>query len=215
MDSKRLSNHWNTKVSKGHRHFKNVQNAHKDKLFTQRFTTHLLNQVDIVNEVGYAWDWGCGGGMLSKMLAEKNVNITMFDVSESSLIEAKRYVETYHQAVHVTDHPDKLSWDEFQAPDLIACYHVVWHFPGLAYFKALTKHWLNAAPRYIGISAKIGELSEYTTDNYTSDTFYRALIIPKATLIEAFEDDYDLMYYATELTDAKDSTIGNFVFKHK
>jgi 2-polyprenyl-3-methyl-5-hydroxy-6-metoxy-1,4-benzoquinol methylase len=202
---------WNDKVSEPHRHIVGSMGNFKQIDLIRRLNKYVVNDLKKYNVTSVV-DWGCGGGLLAKELVEE-FKVTVFDISEKSLIECVNYVGK-----------ENLS-DTFLVPndlndlhvnidiDAIHCSNVIHHFPSFDYWYLVVNFWKNLNPTCITINTKLGEDTE-SKDYFRGNNYVSGLFLSKATVIDSFSS-YNLVNFNTEPTINKEATIAFYTFLKK
>jgi len=127
-----IKNIWSS-TNKGWRHIiKNMDQSKKQRII-KRVNKNLLNN-PLYDEVKTVLDWGCGGGLISKVLLEKGYDVYVVDLIQDSLDSALKYASgiSYNQLIDEDETKIKYSGPK---PDVIFCNEVIQHFPSYEYFK--------------------------------------------------------------------------------
>lgn len=189
-----LQHFWDSHVPKGHKHFTDVMPEEKKKLLVKRFQDHVVDQLasqDAKHTIKTTLDWGCGGGLIAKIIAEFS-EIILLDISQESLQKTTDYI-----APIVPN--DSILYDGTAVTanvDMIVCYSVIHHLVDLKTWHKIVANWKTIKPKFLAIQTKIGGLTKQNPDyrmNYTD-----SLILSKKDFIGPFENDYHLDYWAEE-----------------
>jgi hypothetical protein len=139
-------------------------------------------------------DWGCGGGLLAKMLPY-SVNLHLVDLVNHSLDSAEKYIGRPINKIKLNE------IEEFDTNlpqiDLLWCYSVIHHFPDIEYFKKVCAKWNEIKPKRITIKTKFWKKAK-EAGKY-EDGFLDALILSKQDLLNQFPG-YKLEYWEKEET---------------
>ena len=139
-----LQQFWNSKVPKGHKHFSNVMPKEKIEILTKRFRNHVVDQLD-TEQIVITLDWGCGGGLMTKIVTEFS-EVILLDISQESLQTAADYISVIAN--------DSILYDGTTVivdVDLIICYSVIHHFPNLKYWQTVAENWKTIKPKFLAI----------------------------------------------------------------
>ncbi|MCK5604198.1 class I SAM-dependent methyltransferase [Candidatus Pacearchaeota archaeon] len=189
-----LQTFWDHKVIKRHKHFTDYMSTVKQLKLTTRFRTHVIDQLD-TDTISLTLDWGCGGGMLSKIIA-KFSDLILLDISEQSLQVAQKYLAgpKIPQTILFKDPTDDLTFLAEQNIDLLVCYNLIYHFPNYEYWQKIAEIWNTIRPTFIALQTKTADKT-YSPENYE---YLNGLIMTKNDFIDPFLDTYDVKYYSEE-----------------
>lgn len=186
----------------------------KVERWLRRLKEHALSKVDVShNDV--CVDWGCGGGHHSKEIA-KVCRCVGVDISQDSLVQAKKYCPEMVSTICVPPDP-KEKLQKWIYADWLHCYAVIWHFPGLQYWKNITKNWVkDIKPTWITFQAKIVKKTEEKTGKDYEKGYMNALLLSYDDAVAPFLKHYDLVHYGVEKNDPNAHIeFGHFVFRRK
>lgn len=211
--SKDLANFWDNSVDKGWKHF--VSSMPKDKINRLVFMAHkhFYSHINYDN-VSFALDWGCGGGLLAKELSN-HCDVGLIDLSRHSIDEAHRYIgrELYAQVL-----PSELSKFDYHGPsvDMVHCHAVSWHFPSYEYWTDTLNIWGGLNPEYIALQTKqTTKLYSSKKGYFQGDNYLEGLLLSHQTAVSDLKDiDYELAHYGTEQTSGG-VPLGYYVFRKK
>lgn len=187
---------WEEQVPKVHKHFANEMSSVKKRRIRDRFQKNALDHLDL-DAIHTAIDWGCGGGLLTKMIPD-HVDITLVDISQESLHRTVAYTGRDLKMIQITD-PATLQID-FKQPDLMWCYGMIYNLTSLKDWRELANLWNEFVPKTIALQAKTAK-SVIEAEDYF-ETFYDGLILTKKELLAPFQN-YELAYYNREKMPAK------------
>jgi 2-polyprenyl-3-methyl-5-hydroxy-6-metoxy-1,4-benzoquinol methylase len=192
-----LTKFWEKKVAKGHKHFANELSSVKKKRLRGRFEKHVLGKVNFVN-VHRAIDWGCGGGLLAKIVPD-HVKLHLVDISDECLHRTAAYVAPRKVTMDQITDPSTFEFEHPKA-DLLWCYSVIHHFPNKDWWIKTAALWEELAPKKIAIHTKIGK-KDKTAASYSIDSYFNGLILSKKSLLEPFKS-YKLLDWSVEKASA-------------
>jgi len=185
-----IKNIWSS-TNQGWRHIIGKMSREKQERIIYRVDNNLLSN-PLYENVKSVLDWGCGGGLISKVLLEKGYDVYVVDLIQDSLDSALKYASgiSYNQLIDEDETKIKYSGPK---PDVIFCNEVIQHFPSYEYFKNILNIWTyDINPNYISIQVKLGEETK-SAKNYQSD-FLNGLIFNENQLIENFsEKNYEIV----------------------
>lgn len=187
---------WEEDVAKGHKHYANELSSVKKRRLRDRFKKHCLDLVDW-DSVNFAVDWGCGGGLLAKMIPE-SVKLLLVDISQEAVYRARDYVKRDVEIEQQTD-PATFRYNYPQA-DLLWCYSVIHNFPSISYWEHVVELWDEIAPKQIAIQTKIGDETREATDY--AENYYDGLVLTKKDLVEPFKN-YEVSHFKIEKVPSK------------
>jgi 2-polyprenyl-3-methyl-5-hydroxy-6-metoxy-1,4-benzoquinol methylase len=202
------------KVPTKWRHFttgKNVLTSEKSKRIINRVEKHLFDNVDF-NVIKNSLDWGCGGGLLSRELADK-CNVNIVDISPTSLENATSFLEgkEFGETILIPNDITNFVY-EGEEIDLIFSNEVIQHFPTIEYFNSVINIWKDISPTYFALQIK---MDKKTTEckNYKND-FLNGLRFKEEDFIDVFSKiGYNVTYKGYEWTQSRDCKLGYFIFK--
>jgi hypothetical protein len=174
----------------------------KKQLLTTRFHHHALNAID-AKQVKLTLDWGCGGGLLARIVAGFS-DIILLDATRHSLMNATKYLSDIRAArtIHFTDSCLPFPFSMTTATlgklniDLLICYNVIYHLPSLEYWRRLAEIWLEIRPRYIAMQTKTAPKTQ-VAKNYAQN-YINALILSEQDFLNPFGHAYSIIYHHTE-----------------
>jgi len=202
MEPNDLQRFWRGQVCDGHKHFRKKIGPKKKQVLIGRFQQHALDQID-TDAINTTLDWGCGGGLLAKMISEFS-DLILLDIASESLQEASDYVgEKVVQTIEFSD-PDA------QIPDtqseLLVCYGVIHHFPTHEYWKKIATIWNSIAVPTMVIQTKLGATT-IESPNYRSN-YTNGLILSNRDFLDPFTKKYTIKYYEEEQHNQPDIKLG-------
>lgn len=214
---KGLKEFWDNKVHKEHKHF--TEEMSKEKMTRQKdlFKDNVLSRIELLENMS-ALDWGCGGGLIANELCNVVKKVYVTDISEESVKEAIRYTECNVEGI-VNPYSGH-EWSKFNI-DILTCYAVIWHMPGLDYFETAIDIWAEEIkPEYIAIQVKeILSDSECASVEHTESDYFKegayltGLLLRKDKVLSLFETkNYFLKHYKTSKT-VGGVTLGHYLFK--
>lgn len=160
-----------------HRHSVPATNSGRRKRFLDRFEKWANSRIE-PEAITSCIDWGCGGGLTTKVMGQLYDYVYGVDVSAASVQDAQAYVKTLADIHRIPVDPAK--WTRDMEPfkedmDWVHCFHVIWHMPDYKYFCSVVDFWKKLNPRYITVQAKVGK-STRSASNYQA-TYWDALIM--------------------------------------
>lgn len=169
----KLKEHWN-KIPASWRHVaSHVPEDKKQRIY--RNWNDLIKANLPWDEVKNVVDWGCGGGLLSKVMVDEGKNVLSVDVSEKSLKACELYAKP-QQKYLAPNRLENFNY-EFKA-DLVLAHAVVWHFPNEKYFQDVIKLWIEKfSPKYIAFNTKQLPSGTFKEAKEYKDDFLNALIL--------------------------------------
>jgi 2-polyprenyl-3-methyl-5-hydroxy-6-metoxy-1,4-benzoquinol methylase len=199
-------------TNKGWRHIvKNMSEQKKDRII-KRVEKNLLSN-ELYESVESVLDWGCGGGLISKVLLEKGYHVYVVDLIQDSINSALEYAPKISYSQLINEDENKIKYLG-PKPDVIFCNEVIQHFPSYNYFKKILDIWTkDINPKYISIQVKLGENTK-SAQNY-NENFLNGLIFNENDLIKDFEKQkYELISneYSFTISNIK---MGYYNFKKK
>lgn len=185
-----IKNIWSS-TNQGWRHItKNMDQSKKQRII-KRVDKNLLDN-PLYDEVKTVLDWGCGGGLLAKVLLDKGLDVYVVDLVEHSIESALGYAVgiSYTQLIDEDIETFKYVGPK---PDVIFCNEVIQHFPNYEYFTKVLNIWTeDIKPNYISLQVKLGEKTK-SAENYKKD-FLNGLIFNEDNLISDFKNkNYELI----------------------
>lgn len=158
----------------------------------RRFDEHCEPHVEWEG-ISHAMDWGCGGGLLSRRMEAHTV--ALVDVSRVSLHAAIDKMGHWTAAHWLPNDP--ADFPVMQMPDLLLCYAVIHHMPGLQYFKQVCNYWRKELkPKHMALQFREGPYQE--SQNYTEGEEYMwGLTLPR-DYVENELQGYDTMHYGRD-----------------
>jgi len=157
----------------------------KKQRIVERVTKNLLDN-PLYDEVKTVLDWGCGGGLLSKVLLDKGFDVYIVDLIQHSLDSSLEYAHGISYSQLIDEDETKIKYIG-PKPDVIFCNEVIQHFPNYEYFKNILNIWTNdITPDYISIQVKLGEETK-SAEKYEKD-FLNGLIFNENDLIKEFDN---------------------------
>lgn len=207
-----MAQFWPT-VHPQHRHIVEAMSPEKQERLKNRFWDNFLDILpdDYIPQV--AWDWGCGGGLLSSMLVEYAMDVLLLDVSRDSLDHAAERISLACLGKVLLDDLQK-DWARYPKPEVLICYNVVHHFPSLAYFQQVVEIWKQVDPEWIGLTAKTGTRDVVTeAANYQQD-YVHGLVLPYYEVEKLLRPEYQLMHYGPTKTQ-QGEPLGHLTFRKK
>lgn len=206
-----IKNIWSS-TNKGWRHIiKNMDQSKKQRII-KRVNKNLLNN-PLYDEVKTVLDWGCGGGLLSKVLLDKGLGVYVVDLVEDSIESALDYVSNISYSQLIDEDIEKFKYLG-PKPDVIFSHAVIQHFPNYDYFTKVLKIWTeDIKPNYISIHVKLGKETK-SAENYKKD-FLNGLIFNEDDLIKDFKGkNYELISSESEYS-LSNIKMGYYNFKKK
>jgi len=178
-----IQNIWNN-TTKQWRHIISHLSKEKQERITERVTNNILTHLP--TSLTSVIDWGCGGGLISKLFLERGYKVYVVDLIQDSIDNAYRYVNeiTYSQLI-----PENVNEIKYKGPkpDLIFCNEVIQHFPSYEYFTKILSIWTqDISPNYIAIQVKLNNVTK-STDNYEKE-FLNGLLFYEDDLIRDFSN---------------------------
>jgi trans-aconitate methyltransferase len=186
-----LKDFWTNEASRGSKHFANELSSVKKKRIKQRFQENLLDIVDLDN-VKTAIDWGCGGGLLAKLLPSE-INLHLLDISDECMERSEAYIGKKCNYLPISD-PQTFKAPE-ESIDLLWCYAVIHTMPSLDYYRQIVSIWEEIGPKRIAIQTKVNKQDQIAED-YEQD-YLNALVLSKNSLLEPFQN-YAIEYEKLE-----------------
>ncbi len=171
-------------TNKGWRHIVEHMSEQKKDRIIKRVEKNLLSN-QLYENVESVLDWGCGGGLISKILTEKGYNVYVVDLIQDSIDSALKYAPkiSYSQLINEDENKVKYLGPK---PDVIFCNEVIQHFPSYNYFIKILDIWTKCIkPNYISIQVKLNENTK-STENYNKN-FLNGLVFNEDDLIKDFE----------------------------
>ena len=169
------------KANKNDRHI--IDGLTKDKIERQinNYNEYYIKYIP-QDKITTALDWGCGGGLLAKELKRFCDEVHGVDVSKDSIASCTKYAPD--TKLHFLEgSPADL---ELPNVDLVLANAIVWHFPGLEYFKTVVNKWVSLSPKYIAFNTKKSETTKETY-NYSKE-FIAALHLADSDVENIFEE---------------------------
>lgn len=208
-----LPKFWDQTVSKGHRHFTDHMGIEKRSMLATKFHDHVLDQLN-VDDIKLTLDWGCGGGLLSRIVA-KFSDLILLDISPQSLQTAKKHVSDLRipKTILFKDPTDDLTFLTEQNIDLLICYNLIYHFPNYAYWQKIADIWNTIKPTFIALQTKIADKTYSAKNYYTDGGFLNGLIMTKDDFLKPFLDTYDIQYYCEKKHHDVDKRLGFVILR--
>lgn len=131
-------NHSNNKADE----IKNFYSKHHDKILEKRFDSNFKIRklahhdqyqtiIDHIKQGESVLDAGCGEGMIGLLLAERNIEYTGVDLSESNIEAAKKIIrekDLTQSIVYIVGDAESLPFND-NAFDVVVSSHVLEHLP--------------------------------------------------------------------------------------
>lgn len=206
-----IKNIWSS-TNQGWRHIiKNMDQSKKQRII-KRVNKNLLDN-PLYDEVKTVLDWGCGGGLLSKVLLDKGLDVYVVDLVEHSIESALNYAVGISYSQLIDEDIEKFKYLG-PKPDVIFSHAVIQHFPNYDYFTKVLKIWTeDIKPNYISIHVKLGEETK-SAENYKKE-FLNGLIFNEDDLIKDFKGkNYELISSESEYS-LSNIKMGYYNFKKK
>jgi len=177
-----IKNIWSS-TNQGWRHIIGKMSREKQERIIYRVDNNLLSN-PLYENVKSVLDWGCGGGLLSKVLLDKGLDVYVVDLVEHSIKSALNYSVDISYSQLIDEDIEKFKYLG-PKPDVIFSHAVIQHFPNYDYFTKVLKIWTeDIKPNYISIHVKLGEETK-SAENYKKE-FLNGLIFNEDDLIKDF-----------------------------
>ena len=205
-----LEKHWSN-VPKGWRHFVDSMPPQKITRITKRVKEKLINKLD-TSSIEQILDWGCGGGLFSKILSDYG-DVSVVDISEDSINSAIKYHRDIKYSQLITNDIKNFKYGGKQV-DLLFSNEVIQHFPSYEYFVEVTDIWFNQIkPKTITIQVKLSNITK-GTENYNKN-YLNGLLLSEVDIIERFGNhNYECVSREYDKTQSG-IKMGYFIFKNK
>jgi len=212
----RLKEFWDKEVSKEHKHFVSEMSQEKKNRQVDSFVYNVLDRFDNKSDIT-ALDWGCGGGLLSNEMTRAFKKVYVTDISDESIKEAIKYCQG--SADGIINPYNGHDWNKFGI-DLLVCYAVIWHFPGLDFFKKTLDIWTNKLkPKHIAIQIKEidtdSECASIETAGYYKNGYLGGLLLRKDKVVSMFESNGYTMVYHNVGETQQGVKLGYYLFTKK
>ncbi|MCK4809399.1 MAG: class I SAM-dependent methyltransferase [Candidatus Omnitrophica bacterium] len=213
IDHNKLNSFWEKNVPEKFKHFLGSEWVPKAKPYEKDLKDKLLRNINFA-DVCIALDWGCGGGLGAKLLAEHS-EVIILDIAKDSLDECKQFLERNGKSIRkkiLLKNLDSFKLDE--KIDLIFCASVIQHFPSFEYWQKIVRLWNKINPKWLAIQIRHGEVNQSNESSYfeSERNYILGLILTTDEVINSFKD-YELV--CNELVDDNYSMYEYFVFKKK
>ena len=208
-----LTNFWETKVPKGHKHFIETMGADKVNRLKTRVKKHFFQKLDWSN-IERAIDWGCGGGLHTNTI-KLFCKVLPMDISAESLEQCRKFSNVSGGKL-IPDNLTNLDLTvkEFQNIDLIFCADVIHHFPSLDYFENVCGLWNQISPKYICAQFKLSK-DNIDNPNYFKSQNYLHRLFLSEKYVKSMFDNYECVSFETEKSSSGKITHGFMVLKKK
>jgi len=174
---------WNS-TTKQWRHIVKHLSTEKQKRIIDRVTENILNHLP--NNIHSVLDWGCGGGLISKVFNDKGYVVYTVDLIQDSLDNALNYAPNIQFSQLLPEDPKEIYY-RGPKPNLIFCNEVIQHFPSYEYFKQVLSIWTEQiSPEYIAIQVKLNDQTIQAKD-YEKD-FLNGLLFKEDDIFRDFVD---------------------------
>lgn len=216
MIKNNLTEFWEKKVIKSDKHFVETLSEEKIERMTQRVDEFILSNLDF-SKIKTTLDWGCGGGLFAKILLEKS-NVILADISEESILEAKKHTGKNHQSILIPQEIDNFNYQGGKV-DLLFCHTVIHHFPSYEYWCKVFDIWTKKIkPEYFGLQIKIGDETTVRNDYFKDENYLNALYLEETEFVNKFRDaGYKKINLGYKINRYKNSDkimkVGYFVFQ--
>ena len=151
-----------TDTTKQWRHIVSHLSTQKQKRIKDRVTKNILDHLP--DNIYSVLDWGCGGGLISKLFSDKGYVVYVVDLIQDSLDSAVNYASNIQFQQLLPEDPDKIYY-KGPKPKLIFCNEVIQHFPSYEYFIKILSIWTEQIkPEYIAIQVKLNEKTKQAQD---------------------------------------------------
>ena len=215
--NKKLNAFWENDVDKANKHFIGDLPPDKTQRMLKRVDKHILSHLDF-EKIHTSLDWGSGGGLFSKILAQKSKLIAA-DLSEESLAETKRYTGNNSiQTLLIPENPENIALPDDEI-DLLFCHAVIHHFPSPEYAQTIFNLWTQKIrPKFFGLHIKIGDKTIEKGNYFQGKNFLNALYLNENDFVNTFTDTgYKVVNKAYEINRYSNPEhtmkVGYFVFK--
>ena len=205
-----LKKHWSG-VNTNWRHIVTSIPQAKQKRIIYNFYNYFLNELP-KDDIHFAVDWGCGGGLLTKEL-KTFTQVLALDICEDSLNSCKEFAAPDFAELVPND---LLKFEyNYNNVDMLLAHAIVWHFPTLEYFKDVIDIWTNKIKaKYIAFNTKKLDKKGFSQVHNYKKNFLQALYLNDKFVIELFKGQgYSLLSSTVVTTGLQPQTY--FVFKRE
>jgi 2-polyprenyl-3-methyl-5-hydroxy-6-metoxy-1,4-benzoquinol methylase len=202
---------WNDKVPAKWRHVVNSMSSSKKERILTRVSNHILKKLENL-DIKTCIDWGCGGGLITKVLLER-YTVNIVDISKNSITSCIKYCNNKIENYYLFD--DSMQIEITDKIDLIFSNEVIQHFPSIEYLNGVLDIWcIKIKPKYIAVQIKLHENTQDNTKGYYENNNYlNGLLINKKDFTKYFRDrKYVLISFETNKTEAGQE-LGYFIFE--
>lgn len=219
MCEEELAHFWHREVPGKYKHFLGSEFDQKVHNYQQQVQDNIFNHLPL-GEFSFEdiiVDWGVGGGLFSLLLSHYGKVIAV-DIAQSSLSQAKNYLQEKGQRFYKQILVDKLDNGRCLSKypiKLLFSVSVIQHFISFDYWRKVMSFWKELLPEYLAIQTRHGENNEDNKDKYflTEQNYILGLRLTTEEVINCFTDKYDTLYH--HLIDDDYSMYEYFVFKRK